>query len=100
MYEKPVKTVIKTDRSAGASRSVVVEVCPSSLRFSDWKVYYYYIRFECNNCIRKKNSLGGASMITKKKKSSNFHNLWCIVRVMSDRHCVKSSCQKSPNSLF
>jgi hypothetical protein len=63
IYEKPLKTVIKkTDRSAGASRSAVVEVCPSSLRSSDWVVYYYYIRFECNNCIRKKTILSGASV--------------------------------------
>src|SRR5580765_3540457 len=99
MYEKPLKIVIKkTDRSAGESRSAMVEVCPSSLRSSDWIVYYYYIRFECNNCIRKKTILSGASVyLSKKKKSSNFHNFWHIIRVMYDRHCVKISSQKPQN---
>src|SRR5580765_7896205 len=58
----------KKNRSAGASRSAVVKVCPSSLRSSDWIVYYYYIRFECNNCIRKKNeSEQSFGKIIKKK---------------------------------
>ena len=51
-YCKNYYKKIKTDRSAGWSRSAVVEVCPSSLRSSDRIVYYYcniryigYIRY-------------------------------------------------------
>ena len=47
-----LKVLKKRIGQRGWSRSAVVEVCPSSLRSSDRIVYYYYIQFECNDCIR------------------------------------------------